>query len=276
MHWGKLLIGADMSIAGSSREMHGFEIKSTELPLIALIVKTPNLVDLNAEFNLRFAKMPGFFDDDGVVIDLSKIQDNVQNGENSVFETALEFSALISMLQAHKLRPVAIRGGSEKQTVAAIASGLLHTPSLHPRMNVGRTQKNTDAAVSHQSVSAKAHAGAMIIDRQLRCGQQVYAKGRDLVVMAMVNPGAEVIADGHIHIYAPLRGKAIAGAKGDESARIFALNMSPELISIAGIYCTGDASLPQSIFGQSAQISLISNEEGGKLVANRISQKSLP
>jgi septum site-determining protein MinC len=113
----------------------------------------------------------------------------------------------------------------------------------------------------------------LIIDKQLRCGQQVYARGRDLVVMAMVNPGAEVIADGHIHIYAPLRGKAIAGAKGDSNARIFALNMSPELISIAGVYCTGDASLPRSVLGQSAQISLISDDDGGKLVANKISQK---
>lgn len=259
-----------------SREIHSFEIKSTDLPMVALIVKTSNLVELNAEFDSRFAGMPGFFDDDGVVIDLSKIQDGAQAGMVSAFETALEFSALISMLRIHKLRPVAVRGGSEKQTAAAISSGLLHTPSLHPRMNADLKVGNAGASFLQQPVNAEAHAGALIVDRQLRCGQQVYARGRDLVVMAMVNPGAEVIADGHIHIYAPLRGKAIAGAKGDEKARIFALNMSPELISIAGIYCTGDASLPQSIFGQSAQISLISNEEGGKLVASRISQKMLP
>ena len=88
--------------------------------------------------------------------------------------------------------------------------------------------------------------GALVIDKPLRSGQQVYARGRDLVVMAMVNPGAEVIADGHIHVYAPLRGKAIAGARGNADARIFALGMAPELISIAGIYRTSEIALPES------------------------------
>ncbi len=68
---------------------------------------------------------------------------------------------------------------------------------------------------------------ALVIDRPVRSGQQIYARGRDLVVLAMVNPGAEVIADGHIHVHAPLRGRAIAGARGDTSARIFALDMQP-------------------------------------------------
>ena len=83
-----------------------------------------------------------------------------------------------------------------------------------------------------------AGGSALVVDKPLRSGQHVYAKGRDLIVLAMVNPGAEVIADGHIHIYAPLRGKAIAGARGQADARIFAMAMEPELISIAGIYRT--------------------------------------
>ncbi len=99
-------------------------------------------------------------------------------------------------------------------------------------------------------------AGALMIDKQVRSEQQIYAHGRDLVVMAMVNPGAEIISDGHIHVYAPLRGKAIAGVNGNCDARIFSLNMAPELLSIASTYCTGDANLPMSVYGKAAQFSI--------------------
>jgi septum site-determining protein MinC len=112
--------------------------------------------------------------------------------------------------------------------------------------------------------------GALVIDKPLRSGQQIYARGRDLVVMAMVNPGAEVIADGHIHVYAPLRGKAIAGARGDADARIFALSMAPELISIAGIYRTSEVPLPESIQGKAAQVRLVPGPDGDKLTIDPI------
>jgi septum site-determining protein MinC len=96
----------------------------------------------------------------------------------------------------------------------------------------------------------------MVVDRPLRSGQQIYAKGSDLVILALVNHGAEVIADGSIHVYAPLRGKAIAGATGDVNARIFTTCMEPELISIAGIYQTTDPPLPMEVRGKSAQVRL--------------------
>ena len=87
----------------------------------------------------------------------------------------------------------------------------------------------------------------------------------------MVNPGAEVIADGHIHVYAPLRGKAIAGARGYADARIFALVMAPELISIAGIYRTSENPLPESVQGKAAQVALTTGEDGtDKLVIKAI------
>ena len=79
---------------------------------------------------------------------------------------------------------------------------------------------------------------SVIIDKPLRSGQQVYARGADLVVMAVVSFGAEVIADGNVHVYAPLRGRAIAGARGNADARIFSTCLEPQLVSIAGIYRT--------------------------------------
>ena len=88
--------------------------------------------------------------------------------------------------------------------------------------------------------------------------------------MAPINSGAEVIADGHIHVYAPLRGKAIAGASGNCDARIFAMSMASELLSIAGVYCTGDAPLSTAVFGRAAQVSLQVGPEGERLVANVI------
>jgi septum site-determining protein MinC len=102
----------------------------------------------------------------------------------------------------------------------------------------------------------------MVVDKPLRSGQQVYAKGGDLVVLAPVNIGAEVIADGHVHVYAPLRGKAIAGARGNAEARIFTTHLQAELIAIAGVYRTSEQPLPADVAGKPSQIRLV----GDKLV----------
>jgi septum site-determining protein MinC len=99
-------------------------------------------------------------------------------------------------------------------------------------------------------------APTMVIDRPLRSGQRVYARGGDLVVLGVVSHGAEVIADGNIHVYGPLRGRAIAGATGDVEARIFAVAMEPELISIAGTYRTTDKPLADTVRGKPAQARL--------------------
>ena len=100
---------------------------------------------------------------------------------------------------------------------------------------------------------------AMVVDKPLRSGQHVYARGRDLIVLAMVNPGAEVMADGHIHVYAPLRGKAIAGARGNAEARILTLCLEPELVSIAGVYRTSETPFPPEVAGKPAQVRLSSD-----------------
>jgi septum site-determining protein MinC len=90
----------------------------------------------------------------------------------------------------------------------------------------------------------------------VRSGQQVYADNRDLTVVTTVGAGAEVIADGSIHVYAPLRGRAIAGARGDTEARIFSTCMEPQLIAIAGTYRTVETALPDDVHGRPAQVRL--------------------
>ena len=99
--------------------------------------------------------------------------------------------------------------------------------------------------------------GTMIIDTPVRAGQRVYARGCDLIITATVNNGAEVIADGSIHVYAALNGRALAGASGNAEARIFAVSMQPALVSIAGVYRTFDEGFPPTLARQPAQIRLI-------------------
>jgi septum site-determining protein MinC len=102
---------------------------------------------------------------------------------------------------------------------------------------------------------AEALVATRFVDKPLRSGQRIHVKG-DLVVLAAVNPGAEVIADGSIHVYAPLKGRALAGARGDTQARIFTTWLEAELVSIAGIYRTFDLPLDTTLARRPAQIRL--------------------
>ena len=97
---------------------------------------------------------------------------------------------------------------------------------------------------------------AMVINRPLRSGQRVYARNTDLIVIGVVSRGAEVIADGNIHVYGPLRGKAMAGARGDTSARIFTTQLDPELVAVAGVYRVIETGLDASLQNKPAIISL--------------------
>ena len=103
------------------------------------------------------------------------------------------------------------------------------------------------------------HVGPVVIHQPVRSGQVVYAQNNDLVVLASVNPGAQVIADGHVHIYAPLRGRAVAGAQGLLGARIFCQKLEAELVAISGAYMMPDE-IPEGRRGKPAQIYLEAGE----------------
>ena len=253
-----------MSVALAGNAPVTFEIKSAHLPLVALMLKSSNLDLLAQEFAQRFGDMPDFFDHDPVVIDLHPL--NVAEAH-----ALPDFGALQMLLRQHRLTPLAVRGGTIEQTALAVAAGL--TPAPDATVQRAAPAVAPTEIASPEPVAAPQPMptpGALVIDKPLRSGQQVYARGRDLVVMAMVNPGAEVIADGNIHVYAPLRGKAIAGARGYGEARIFALSMAPELISIAGIYRTSEVALPESVQGKTAQVRLVPGPDGDKLVIDAI------
>lgn len=253
-----------MSVALAANAPATFEIKSAQLPLVALLLKSADLARLAAEFAQRFGDMPDFFDHDPLLIDLTPLQAGGQA------DSPVDFVALNSLLRQYRLQPLAVRGGNEAQTAAALLAGLIQANDATVQRGSAAPAPAAAAAVVAEAPAAPVAPapapGALVIDKPLRSGQQVYARGRDLVVMAMVNPGAEVIADGHIHVYAPLRGKAIAGARGNADARIFAMGMDPELISIAGIYRTSDTPLPASVQGKAAQVRLVPGPDGEKLV----------
>ena len=233
-----------MTVALAGRTPATFEIKSANLPLVALLLKSPDLDLLALELRGRFGDIPEFFDHDPLVIDLSPLKG-----------ADVDFAQLVQLLKPYKVMPVAVKGGSEAQMAAALRIGLAAAPEAAPTPPVSQRGREKPPE-PERTVPPVAPASAMVVDRPLRSGQQVYARGRDLVVMSMVNPGAEVIADGHIHVYAPLRGKAIAGARGDAGARILTLCLEPELVSIAGVYRTSENPLPEQLRGKPAQIRL--------------------
>jgi septum site-determining protein MinC len=165
-----------------------------------------------------------------------------------------------------------VHGGRAEQAASAQAAGLFPAPDARigtaaPSGSHAEAPAPAPAQPAAQPAAQTPPAsGALVIDKPLRSGQQVYARGRDLVMLAMVNAGAEVIADGHIHVYAPLRGRAIAGARGDADARIFALSMEAELLSIAGLYRTGEMPLLAAVWGKPTQVRLLAGSDGNRLV----------
>jgi septum site-determining protein MinC len=257
-----------MTVALAGRAPAAFEIKSANLPLVSLLLKSPDLALLAQELAERYGDIPDFFDNEPLVVDLSPLQ-------AAHAGAALDFAALAALLRQYRVLPIAARGGSAEQMDAAQAAGLVAAPDAVAPRAPARAEPAPAPAQTSQAATPVAAAApvsppsALVIDKPLRSGQQVYARGRDLVVLSMVNPGAEVIADGHIHVYAPLRGKAIAGARGDAGARIFSLCLEAELLSIAGVYRTSDVPLPDGVWGKPTQVHLDGGAEG-KLVMTPI------
>ena len=242
-----------MTVAAAAKPSSVLELRSAALTLVAVVLKTTDLSVLSHELAERVAATPGLFDDDPVAVDLSRVREACE---------PIDFGALITLLRGHRLAPVAARGGNAEQMSAAAAAGLAEAPDT-PR---AATREPLLLTESIREVQLPAPP-PLIVDRPLRSGQQVYARGGDLVVLALVNDGAEVIADGSIHVYAPLRGRALAGAEGDTGARIYTTCMQAQLWSIAGIYRTGEAALPAALDGRAAMARL----DGDALIVEALS-----
>ena len=251
-----------MADSSAARTKAVFEFKSATLPLIAVILKTADLAVLAEALNAQLADSPDFFEQEPVVIDLSVLQETGTASD-------IDFARLRSLLARHQTQPIAVRGGSELQNIAARAAGLsLAAMPVSPAPRAP-TQEAVAAAPEAPQIVREVPVpanGTLVIDKPLRSGQQVYARGGDVIVTAVVSFGAEIIADGNIHVYAPLRGKAIAGARGNIDARIFSTCLEAQLVAIAGIYRTAEVPLPANVLGKPATIRL----DGKKLVIDPI------
>ena len=241
-----------------------FEIKSAQLPLVALLLKSNDGDVLASDVLRQFGpsgESPDFFDHDALVIDFSQL-----DPQQPIFDLV----PLLRILRSCSLVPVAARGASPQVMAAALAVGLVEAPPDVHRNRVAAVPVIPESAPELveavlETVNEMPRLPTMVVDKPLRSGQKVYARGCDLVVLAMVNQGAEVVADGNIHVYATLRGKAMAGATGNIQARIFSLCMEPELISIAGVYRTSESPLPFDVQGKPAQVRL-SNDGQDRLL----------
>ena len=218
------------------------EIKISTVVAVAILLHDASISVLESALHQMTAGAPDFFDDEFAVIDIETIR-----------EQTLEWDRLIPLLRQHGLRPVAVRHAREDDHDIIRSHGLSIDVVSKPRSNGAEASEAAPVAAA-QPVEAPPLAAepqivyrnnpAMVVDTPVRAGQRIYARGADLIITAAVNNGAEVIADGSIHIYAPLRGRALAGATGNTAARIFASTMEPELVSIAGIYRTFENGFP--------------------------------
>lgn len=254
-----------------------FDLKSAAWTLTALRLQSADVAALAAALDDRFADSPGLFDGEGVAIDLTALREA---------DVPVDFAGLLPQLRRHGMLPVAAMGGSPAQMAAARAAGLAEAPDAPPAARaeparpvlkqvvraapvevVREVEVIREIEVVREVPGEPVSVPPMVIDKPLRSGQRVYAKGGDLIVLAVVSFGAEVIADGNIHVYAPLRGRAIAGARGDVSARIYCTCLEPQLVSVAGIYRTTETPLAADVLGKPALVRL----DGEKIIVEPLS-----
>jgi septum site-determining protein MinC len=241
-----------------------FKIKTGNLPVLQLHVLQSDMSALKQQLGLRLSQTPDFFANTPIVLELSAINACVED---------VDIASLVSFMRVRGMCAVGVVDGSVKQREAAVAAGLALFPDAPSRIALPK-QVEVPAVIEQivqpepvevapvETVPVKLHKPTLVIDKPVRTGQRIYAEGGDLVVLAIVNAGAEVIADGDIHVYAPMRGKAIAGAKGNDGARIFVQGMEAELLSISGCFKVFEEDVAENVRGKPAQIHL----EGSRLV----------
>lgn len=247
------------------------EIKISTVVAVSAILNTPDTLALDAALKEMTGGTPDFFEDDLAVIDVGALDAGCG---------PVDWDGLIRLLKKYRLNPVAVRHARPDMLGDIAANGLSldngstarddGAPATSATLATLAEPAPLPAAVPAQSpvpaaqpvqeaapAPVPAAAGVMIIDTPVRAGQRIYARGCDLVITASVNNGAEIIADGSIHVYSSLNGRALAGASGNADARIFALAMAPELVSIAGVYRTFEDGFPAEHARQPTQIRLV-------------------
>lgn len=245
-----------------------FQLKGSALTVVVLAIVRYQPTELLVQLKEKIDQAPQFFVNSPVLINLDRLEnpDAIKNAKE-----------LLGICRELNLQPLGFSGVPEVLLASVEKTGLaiLPTPSeralkLPKAESVARSndtvvERVVETVVETVIEERLVQRQSKVITRPVRSGQQIYAEGADLIVMAQVSEGAEVLADGHIHIYGSLRGRALAGVRGDESARIFCQQLEAELVSVAGNFVLQD-SLPKDLHKKPAQISL----NGDKVVVEAL------
>ncbi|HHJ40126.1 MAG: hypothetical protein AXA67_07515 [Methylothermaceae bacteria B42] len=221
------------------------EIKggSVTLPIVKLL--GTDITAIVTQLKQRVKQSPDFFRSAPVMIDATALEE----------DALIDLAALVEHLRGFEMVPMGIRGGGPdlREVATSLKLALLSqssAPEVQPQKPPSpRPEKKAPKPV------ASVPATSLLIDQPVRSGQRVYARNCDLIVTAPVSYGAEIIADGHIHVYDTLRGRALAGVQGDTHCRIFCHDLQAELISIAGHYRISE-DLDEKVQGRPVQIRL--------------------
>ena len=235
-----------------------FELKAAGFTLPVIRLLNGNMEAVAVQLGAKVDQAPDFFRNTPVVIDLAAFPDGA--GE-------VEFPLLVGLLRGYGMIPFGVRGGTKAQNVAAEAMELailgdVFTRTTKPAASASPPPAAGDGAraaagpgAGGQDPGPQAVSSAMLVTRPVRSGQRIYAAGCDLSIVGSVSSGAEVMADGNIHCYGPLRGRALAGERGNTAARIFCSDLQAELVSVAGHYRVNE-NIPADLRGVSVQVYL--------------------
>jgi septum site-determining protein MinC len=199
-----------------------FQIRGHLQTLIALRLLEPRDERFFLALQQALARSPEFFRHAPVVLDAGPVAG----------QPPLNLAEFGRRLRQQHLIPVGLQNGDDAWNRVAIGAGLALVPSGRPVKLPAQEQR--------PAATAPRRNQTIVLSEPVRAGQQVYAEGGDLIALAPVSPGAEVLADGHIHVYSRLRGRAHAGVEGDQGARIFCHSLEAELVSIAGVYVVNE------------------------------------
>ena len=243
---------SDFSASQSSAE--AVEFKGRMLTLSVLKLNSADLAEVESALAEKVQRSADFFRNMPVLLDVAA--------------DALPLGAVADLVRKYGMVPVAVYEASSEVAAAASHAGLgvINDPraakkaeeiAAKPAESPAPRQKTEPQPETTAEPAPVAPAGNVtkVVSTPVRSGQQIYARGGDLVVLGAVSPGAEVLADGHIHIYGALRGRALAGVQGDKQARIFCSQMGAELVSVAGCYKISE-DIPGKVLGRAAQIYL--------------------
>ncbi|PZW42268.1 septum site-determining protein MinC [Humitalea rosea] len=239
-----------MSAAAPPARIEPFRLRGANFNLLVLRLLDPRVEVVVPAIGDQFRRAPGMLRHAPVVIGLDDL---------AVRPDEVDFAALVAGLREHAILPIGTSGGSAEMRAAAQSAGLAPLRGAGhdtaPPIAVPVVAEPAPVAPPPESSITPARP-TMFVDQPVRAGQRIWAQGADLVINGTVNPGAEVIADGSLHVYGALRGRAIAGGSDNMQARVFALQFDPELVSIAGYYAVRDG-YGDAPMGRAVQVRLV-------------------